>query len=270
MNLIKESFNFFKELFGKKYMIYQLVKNDLKIKYLGSHLGIIWAFIMPFVMVFVMRFVLQKGLKVGNMDGIPFLAWLIPGQAAWTFFNEALVTSTNTYIEYAYLVKKVNFRISILPLVKILSALFIHFLFLLVVLIILFFSKIPFSIYWFQVFYYVFALSLFVLGLSWITASLNVFVKDVLPVIVVILNFGMWLTPVFWNYKTLENKTIKMIVMLNPLTYIMDGYRKCFLYKTPFWNDGIWMVYFWGLTVLFMLVGVFLFKKLKPHFADVL
>ena len=269
LNIFKDSFYFFKEIFSKWSIIVQLVKNDLRNRFIGTDLGIIWAFLLPFFMIFVMRFVLQNGLKIGSVGGYPFLAWLIPSQAVWTFFAESLSFSSITYIEYNYLIKKVNFKISILPLVKILSTIFVHLLFLIVVVIVLLVSKIHFSFYWFQFLYYLFSLFFLLLGLGWFLSSLTVFIRDITQIIQIVLSFGMWLTPIFWDINGMKGK-FRYILLANPMTYITEGYRKSFIYNTPFWDKPLWTLYFWAFTIIFLFLGIFIFKKLKPHFADVL
>lgn len=269
MNIFKSSFYFLKEIVLKWSIIMQLVRNDLKNRFLGTYLGVVWAFLLPFFMIFVMRFVLQNGLKIGNIGGYPFLAWLVPSQAVWTFFAEGISFSSSTFLEYSYLIKKVNFKISILPIVKLFSAIFVHLVFLIVVLIILFISKIPFTFYWFQFLYYLFCVFTLMLGLGWILSSLTVFIRDVTQVITVILSFGMWLTPIFWDINGMTGK-FKYVLMANPMTYITEGYRKSFIYGTPFWDNPLWTLYFWIFTIVVLFTGIFIFKKLKPHFADVL
>lgn len=123
-----------RDLYRNKRLILKLSKNDFKTRFAGSYLGIIWAFIQPVVTVVVYWFVFEKGLKVGNTvtkDGlaVPFVLWLTSGLVPWFFFSEALNNGTNALIEYKYLVQKVVFNISVLPVIKILSALYVHVFF---------------------------------------------------------------------------------------------------------------------------------------------
>ena len=115
-------------------LVMQLAKNDFKTKYAGSYLGIIWAFVQPVITVVLYWFVFEMALHSGTQhtkEGIevPFVLWLVAGLVPWFFFQDAINAGTNALIEYSYLVKKVVFNISILPVVKIISALFIHLFF---------------------------------------------------------------------------------------------------------------------------------------------
>ena len=117
-----------KELYQNRKLIWSLAKNDFKTKYAGSYLGIVWAFIQPVVTVLVYWFVFGV-VRQGSPKAVPFVLWLIAGLVPWFFFQEALTQSTNALIEYSYLVKKVVFKIDILPMVKIIASLFVHLFF---------------------------------------------------------------------------------------------------------------------------------------------
>ena len=114
------------EVFQDRQLIFSLAKNDFKTKFAGSYLGIVWAFVQPIVTVLVYWFVFQVGLRAGDMGQVPFVLYLIAGIIPWFYFQDALSSGTNALIEYSYLVKKVVFKISILPMVKLLSALFVQ------------------------------------------------------------------------------------------------------------------------------------------------
>ena len=122
----RKSKNIILEIIENRGLIKNLAKNDFKTKFAGSYLGIVWAFIQPIVTVLVYWFVFQVGLRAGDMGQVPFVLYLIAGIIPWFYFQDALSSGTNALIEYSYLVKKVVFKISILPMVKLLSALFVH------------------------------------------------------------------------------------------------------------------------------------------------
>lgn len=137
---------------GRK-MIYKLAKNDFRTKYAGSYLGIIWAFIQPVVTVLVYWFVFEVGFRAGeNTLPVPFVLYLIAGIVPWFFFQDGLIGGTNSMLEYSYLVKKVVFQISVLPVVKIISAVFVHLFFVLFIIILYcFYGHFP-DLYYLQLF----------------------------------------------------------------------------------------------------------------------
>ncbi|MNI39229.1 Teichoic acid translocation permease protein TagG [compost metagenome] len=187
----------------------------------------------------------------------------------WNFFADSLNSSSNSIIEYSYLVKKVVFRVSILPIVKIYSALFVHFFFILFLFVMFMFYGYSPSIYYLQLPYYLGSMIVLVIGLSWLTASLAVFLKDVGQIVAMLIQFGFWLTPIFYSLEIVPDK-YAFILKLNPMFYIIEGYRETFIYNKWFWEHPNLTLNFWVVTIIILTVGIVLFKKLKPHFADVL
>jgi len=106
-------------------------------------------------------------------------------------------------------------------------------------------------------------------GLSWITSSLVIFVKDVGQVVTIILQFGFWLTPILWNVKMIPEK-YQILMKLNPAYYLTEGYRNSFMYGIWFWEYPRWTFGFWIFTGVIFILGAIIFLKLRPHFADVL
>lgn len=258
------------ELKNNKTLIWNLSKNDFKTKYAGSYLGITWAFVQPIVTILVYWFVFEFGLKAGSpMEGVPFVVWLVSGIIPWFFFQEALLNATNCMLEYSYLVKKVLFKISILPIVKIISALFVHFVFigfLFVVAGIYGFYPSKYSI---QLIYYSFCTFCITLALSYATSAIVIFFKDLGQIISIFLQIGMWMSPIMWSY-TIVPKNFQWIVKLNPMYYIVEGYRDTFINHVWFFQKYFQTVLFWIITLGLFILGAVIFKKLKPHFADVL
>ena len=122
--------NTVKELLSSRRMIWKLAKNDFKTKYAGSYFGILWAFVQPIVTILIYIIIFQYGFKAApSREGYPYALTLTSGIIPWFFFSEALINATNCFMEYSYLVKKVVFKISILPVVKVVSSLFVHLFF---------------------------------------------------------------------------------------------------------------------------------------------
>lgn len=272
MHNIKAFFkNVYNMLFKDNRLLWTLSLNDFKTKFAGSYFGIIWAFIQPICTILVFWFVFQFGFRNQDVGDIPFIIWFMTGLIPWFFFSEAWNAATNAFVEYSYLVKKVVFKINILPLVKIISALYVHLFFIAFMLVFYICYGIKLDIYLLQLFYYGFCMITLVTVLSFITAPLVVFFKDLTQIMNIVLQFGMWLTPIMWNIDTINisNKT-KILFKLNPMYYIVQGYRDSLIYKNAFYGNIKQTIYFWLLIIIFTILGSFIYKKLKPHFADVL
>lgn len=262
------------ELFQNRHLIWKLAKNDFKKRYAGSYLGAVWAMAQPVVTVAMYYIVFDK--IMGNTSTplregveVPFVLFLTAGLVPWFYFSEALTSAMVSLLEYNYLVKKVVFKISILPIIKIIAATFIHAFFVLVLLIVAALNGYYPSLYTLQVFYYSFCMFVFVLALSYTTCSVVIFFRDLQSIVNIFLQVGMWATPVLWNINDFPMK-LQMIVKINPLVYIVEGYRSAVYGKQWFWEDFYSTVYFWIITVVLFGIGALIFKKLKIHFADIM
>ena len=257
------------EIYQNREILLELAKNDFKVKYAGSYLGKVWALVQPVVTILLYWFVFQVGSRTGSVGNTPYVLWLMAGLIPWFYFSEAVTGSTISLIEYSYLVKKVAFHISILPIVKVVSALFIHAFFLgLVVLIFAFYGCYP-DLYTVQILYYLVCMIVLVLGIAYIASALTVFFRDLRQIINILLQLAIWMTPIMWQHTMLSPK-LQMIMKLNPVYYIVTGYRDCLINKTAFWEHGTWTLYFWVFALTLLVTGMKLFRKLKIHFADVL
>lgn len=268
IRIIKEAIRFFRHVCDNKYLIYELTKRDFKQKYMANVLGLAWAIIDPLATMLIFWLVFGVGLRTGNEMGVPFVTYLITGIAAYEFFQVAMSQATNSLYAYSFLIKKVDFRISILPLIKIFSELFLHCIVLTVAAVIIIGHGIYPTLYWLQILYYVLAMSALVLGLSWFTSSVSLFFPDIIKIVHIILRFLYFLTPIFW-YPKMFPENIQKLLKLNPIYYIVDGYRNSLLFGLPFWENWEYGLYFWGFTLVALMVGVVVFMRLRPHFADV-
>lgn len=261
--------DFLKAIFQHKALLWSLTKNDFKQRYLGNFLGIAWAFIQPTATILIFWFVFQVGFKSQPVDNFPFILWLVAGMFPWFFFAEGLSSGTNSIIANSFLVKKVVFKVSLLPIISLLSALVIHIFFIFFMFAMYLYYGYSPQWHWIQVIYYLFATIVLLLGISWITSSVVVFFKDMGQFVTMVIQFGFWLTPIFWSMNIVPEK-YHWIIELNPIVYIIEGYRNSMIYNTWFWQDMHMTIYFWTTTLIIFIAGGLTFKKLKPHFADVL
>lgn len=262
------------DVLANRSLIWSLSKNDFKKRYAGSYLGAIWAMVQPVVTVIMYYIVFDKIFQSRSeaMAGdtpIPYVLFLTAGLVPWFFFSEALNHGTQSLTEYSYLVKKVVFNIDILPIIKIIAATFTHLFFACVLLIVgCIYGYFP-TLYSIQLIYYSFCLFMLVLALCYTTSAVVVFFKDLAQIIQILLQIGMWATPILWNIGKL-GPTAQTILKLNPLCYVINGYRNSVCATGWFFEDLPYTLYFWGFVIVFMIIGRAIFRKLKPHFADVL
>ena len=100
-----------------------------------------------------------------------------------------------------------------------------------------------------------------------------VFFKDLGQFInIFVIQIGVWLTPIMWRAEEVLNPLAMKLFKLNPMYYIVSGFRDSLLLRRGFWQGEtlLWTIYFWMITILIFGLGVKIFRRLKIHFADVL
>ena len=264
--LIKSSVT---ELMTKRRIMQALVIRDFESRYLSSFLGLPWAFIQPAMFILVIWFAFTFGLRSNVLQsGVPYAPWLIVAYTPWMFISQTLIVSSTSISEYSYLIKKTNFPISMIPIIKIFSGLIVHLLLIVIIMFVLIFSfHIYPNVYWFQIIYYLFAMTMLLIGLTWFISSVNVFLHDMAHIVNIVVTMLFWATPIFWPYHTLTGN-LKYIALLNPFFYITEGYRYTFVEKTWFFEFTEMNILFWSFTSLMFVFGAFVFKKLEPGVAD--
>lgn len=266
---MQNAISFFRQIGEKRYLLYQLTKRDFVQKYIETYLGLTWAIFEPLATTIILSVIFTLGFKSGPVQDVPFFLYLFSGMVAFNYFSMATNEGSQVIRSYAFLVKKVNFRLSILPIMKVLSCSIIHLIMLGLLLIVLTAYGYYPSIYWLQFFYYFFAMNVLVLGISWGASALSVFVPDVRHIVSIGLQFLFYLSPVFWSVDNVPAKWA-FLPKLNPMYYIINGYRDSFIYQRPFWHHMNETIYFWTISLGCLVLGSIVFRKLRPHFADVI
>lgn len=259
-----------RDIYSNRKIVRDLSKTDFKNKFAGSYLGVFWAFVQPIVIVTIYWFIFSVGFKSAPVDDCPYLLWLISGICPWFFFNDALNAGTNSLYDYSYIVKKVAFKIDIIPIIKIISSAFVHLFFIaLVIFVFCLHGQYP-TIYTIQVLYYSLCTFVLTLGITYFTSALAVFFKDTTQIVGILLQFGMWMVPIMYSESMFDGKIKSIFFEINPIYYLVNGYRDALISGTWFWERGILTIYFWIITAMLFFIGMLVFRKLRPHFADVI
>lgn len=264
-----------KELWQSRELIWKLAKNDFKKRYAGSYLGFVWALVQPVITVLMYWIVFDvvfqaRSQMVASGVEVPYVLYLTAGLVPWFYFSEAITNGTNALLEYSYLVKKVVFKISILPIIKLIAATFIHVFFTCILLIVAACYGYYPSVYTIQLLYYGFCCFVLVLAMSYCSCAIVVFFRDLGQIINIILQVGMWATPILWDINMIKDERLLVLFKLNPMVYIVNGFRSSVYEKTWFFQHFYSSTYFWIFTVTLFCIGTLIFKRLKVHFADVL
>jgi len=264
-----EGIDFLNQIYLNRRIILELTKRDFKTKYTQNYFGLLWAVLEPLAMMVALWLVFSSVLKpTGNIGDIPYPLYLISGLIAYDFFNKSLNNAMRSVKAFSFLIKQVNFRIAILPFIPIMSELVIQMINLGIVMVFCIISGIYPSLYWLQVFYFLFATCILLIGITWITSSILPFFPDLQYIITISMRLLFFVTPIFWSSSSVPEKYL-IILKFNPLFYLVEGYRNSLIYKIPFWDDLPGTIIFWSASVVFLLLGILIFKRLRPHFADV-
>ncbi len=260
-----------KDALQKRKIMMELAKTDFKKRFAGSYFGVFWMFVQPIVTILIYYCVFQLGFKANPPSAIdaPYVLWLVPGIVPWFYFSEAVQMGTSCLYDYNYLVKKVVFKVSIIPIIKNISCAFVHLIFVLIMLgFFLIYGYTP-ELSWIQILYYSGCAFFLITGIILITSAVTVFFKDMSQIVSIMVQFGMWITPIMWDYNMFGEKIVPFL-KINPFFYISEGYRDSMLNGVWFWERPVETIYFWVVTLVIFAIGTKLFKKLRPHFADVL
>lgn len=254
--------NVFKELYQYRELLKTNVHKEIRGKYKGSVLGVLWSFLNPLLMVTVYAIVFPYLMRVQTDS---YLVFLITGVIPWVFFTTVVTTGCNCVWINGGIIKKVYFPREILP-ISVVSAGLINFLIsCIIILIFVFFGGIGFSInlIWLPVIALI--QSAFSLGILFILSAINVYVRDVEYVVQFIVNLAFYATPIIYNVEMFPQK-FRWILYLNPMAHLIDAYRDIFYNKVMpnLTSLGIMA----GVSLFILIVGFAIFKKLEKGFAE--
>ena len=252
----------FKELYEYRQLLKSNISKEVRGKYKGSFLGILWSFVNPLLMTLVYAIVFPFLLKSSQPHYTTFIVIAI---IPWTWFTYTIMSGTNTFLVNAGIIKKVYFPIEILPISIVTSGLINYLISCIIIGIFLLFSGIGFSIYILYLPLIVLIQYILQLGIIFITSSIDVYIRDAEYIINFIVQMVFYATPVLYSIDMFPEK-FRWILRLNPLATIIESYRNIFYYKTnpDFKMLGITFI----VSFIILIVGYAIFEKLKKGFAE--
>jgi len=263
-------FYFINKLYQDRSILWTMIKRDLRARFIGSFFGFSWSVIDPLTqvliygVVFGLFFKSQPDPEFGTNS---YILYLVCGILPWQFFAQSVTASTGSIVSNANLVKKaVGFPSEILPVIKVMSNLLSHLIgMLILILIIAIFHGVSFYIPF--IFVYMLPTLIFAIGVGWIVAGLNVYLRDVQQVMPLVLMAGFFFTPIFYSPSSVP-EPILTVLSLNPMFHAVIGYRYALLTGRILPPGSLAYLLITSFFI-FGLGGVF-FRKLKPGFAEVL
>ena len=261
---------FLRNLVERRDLLFQLVRRDFEKRFVGSAAGWLWGVIHPLVLLLSWTFVFQVCLKVPVPSGEVtdnYTMLLFCGYLPGMLFQETVSRSSTSLLENANLITKTVFPAEIVPVSIFLSSLINHLIAVVLVLVaaILLVGKV--SAMALVLPFYMFLIGLFSIGIGWVFAGLQVYLRDTAQVLTVILTLWFWITPIFITEAQVP-ESLRIVVRVNPLAYMVRAYRDRLLsYRLPDWKELLVLAaYSLGAFV----IGGLFFRHLKRGFADVL
>lgn len=249
--------------------LYWLSLLDLKKTYSGSALGWAWAVIKPSVMILVYWFVIGRGLRGSRLvHGVEFFPWLLVGMVAWLYMKDILNAGVKCFRTYSYLVSKVKFPVSTIPTFIATSTLFVHAILLTIALSILLLTGKSLPVQFVQLPLYTALMFIMMVSWSFIVGPISAISKDFASFVGTITQTLFWMSGVIFNINSLSDGIIKTILQLNPIYFIVEGYRKSILYGEWFYQDLGSMWRFLAVLALMIVVGLFIYKRAYNDMVD--
>ncbi|MGL4485394.1 MAG: ABC transporter permease, partial [Anaerovoracaceae bacterium] len=211
------------------------------------------------------------GLRASSgVNGYSYLLWLIPGIFVWFFIQASLSSGTGCMTKYKFLITKMKFPISIIPTFVSLSNFFLHIcLVVFIVLLFALYGKYP-DIYYLQLPIYMVLLLLIGIAWSLFASIIAAMSKDFKELVSSLSMAIFWLSGVLWNPDTITIDWLKTLLMFNPITFLVTGYRNVFIYKVWFFEEPIQLTIFLVELMLLWILALLMFKRLKRDMPDVL
>lgn len=243
-----------------RYLLSELVKKDIKLKYRRSKLGILWTLLEPLLTMIVLSIVFSE-LR-GNTDRT-FPVYILTGRLLYSYFSNGTKVAARSIRSHSSMMRKVYIPKYMYPLSSILSN-FIIFLISLIVLVgVGIVLKIQITVHVFEAIYSLVILFILTLGVGLILATLEVFFRDLEYLWGVVLMIIMYCSAIFYPAEMLKgNKSF--ILNLNPVYAVIKNFRNAVLYGTG--PDYGALAYAGVFSIIALLIGVVAFYKKQDEF----
>ncbi len=251
-----------KELYNYRQLLKSNVRKEIRGKYKGSFLGVLWSFVNPLLMTLVYAIIFPYLLRSSQDNYITFLVIAI---LPWTWFTTVIAQGTSCILGNGNIIKKVYFPREILPLSMNISGLVNFLISCIIIAIFLIASGLGFS--WTIIFLPIIILIQFILlqGIILITSSINVYVRDAEYIINFFIMMLFYATPILYSAEMFP-ESIRRIINLNPMATIIESYRDIFYYQTTPNFFALFIILI--LSIILLFVGIATFKKLQRGFAE--
>lgn len=253
----------FKELYNYRELLKTNVKKEIRGKYKASFLGVLWSFINPLLMVLVYAIVFPYIMRVQTEN---YLIFLICGVIPWNWFTNVISQGTTCITNNANLIKKVYFPRAILPISTVTAGL-INFL-ISCIIIVIFVLLGGCGLSWHIVFLPLIALVQYLISLAmiFVLSAINVYVRDVEYMVIFIMNMLFYATPILYSSSMFDKGWFIWVFRFNPFAHLINAYRDIFyVHEIP---SIVNLLILLGVSIIALIIGYMIFKKLEKRFAE--
>jgi lipopolysaccharide transport system permease protein len=256
-------------------LLSELVRRDLKARYRGSNLGILWSLLNPLIFMIVYSVIFSQFIRF-PVKGASYPVFLLAGLLAWNFFSQAVLASAGSILSNATIVKKVAFPWSFLPLSTILAA-FVNYLISLLLLVpVLIFFRSPVGLPLLALPLVIAVVFMLVLGLGLLVAATNVYFRDLEYLLSIALQVGFFATPIIYSLNLVTDKighgnikaeAFSIVIGVNPMSWIATSFQDILAYnRWPVHWQGL--LYSTAFSIVALVVGIVAFRRLQGRFAE--
>jgi len=254
-----------KELWAYRELLYVLAQRDIKVRYKQTVLGVAWAVIQPLTTMLLFSLVFGRLAKMPS-DGFPYPIFVYAALLPWTFFANAISTSSNSLVGQQHLISKVYFPRLIIPLSSIGTGLIDFAISAVIMLLLMIYYGVGWSMHLLMVPVLVLAVIFVALGVGTLLSALTVSYRDFRFVIPFMVQFWMFATPVVYP-ASLFPEQWRWLLFLNPMAGLIEGFRSAFLGRSFDWfGIGISL----AVGIIVFLLGIFYFERMERRFADII
>ncbi|MBG9452165.1 Teichoic acid translocation permease TagG [Cytobacillus firmus] len=259
-----------KEQISNIQIVFRMAAYEVKSKNQMNYLGVLWQFLNPALQIVIYWFVFGVGIRKGlPVDNVPFLVWFIIGLIPWFFISPSIVQGSNSIYSRINLVSKMKFPVSILPTVTMIGNSFNFFIMFFLLSIILVVYQVNPGYYLIQLPYFLICLFAFLFALTLTFSTISIIVRDFQLIIQSGVRMMFFLLPILWDTSKLSH-TLQTILKVNPVYYIIEGFRDTLLARRWFFEDLPYTIYFWSVTLFILIVGSIIHVKFRDKFVDYL
>lgn len=252
----------FKELYQYRELLKTNIKKEIRGKYKGSWLGVLWTFLNPLLQLLVYSFVFPYILRVSVEN---YTIFMMVALVPWTFFTTAIQIGTGSILAEAGIIKKVYFPREIIPISVVLSAMVNFLITCIIMFIFIIVTGVGFTPYLLLFPVIVLIQTIFTLAFTFVLSALTVYIQDIGHFVQIVLMLAFYGTPIVYTLESLPAK-FQAIMRLNPMAQVIEMYRDILFYhNTPNFNAiGI----LFGISLILLVLGYKVFKKLEKRFAE--